>query len=1256
MQSKRSFAHARPLPVSALATLLLIGSTAHAQVASWTGNVNNNWTNDSNWQWTGAAPTPTDDAVINAYPGVDPVLSSNTTIRALTVGGSTVGNLQINQATLNTSSVLIGNSNGSNGTITVTGSGTNGSARLNSSGDATVGLNGVGSLTLDAGAVANVSGTTYVGGASGGVGNLTINTDSSLIGNGLVIGNTGAVGTMLLDGGVVNMSGSVVLGSGGGSNGSASLVNGAQWLIGDRLTVGSGGSARLSITGGSTVDSVTGVIGTAGSTLATVNISGAGSRWTNSGSLFVGTVNNGNLTISAGANVNSANTVIGRQDTSNSSVSVSGAGSSLAAGNLTVGGDAGSGASGGTGWLTVSSGANATAAVVHLGDVTGARGTLTVDNANFTASDRLSIGYGNGASGNLSISNGGVVTDTGALVGHLAGSSGNVTVSGSGSKWINTGVLYVGNVGNGNLTISGGGNVTSTDGYVGSEAGSNSNALITGSGSVWNHSGDFFVGHNNGASGSVVISAGGRINDVQGLLGDLNGASGSMTVTGAGSTWSSSSDVNVGRLGNGTLTISDGGQVTGNRSYIANNANSNGSVTLTGANSAWITTNALHVGAGGNGTLTISDGARATASVIRIATSSGSTGTLNVGAAPGSTAAAPGQLDTTSLAFGAGNGTLNLNHNASGSSNYTLAAAISGNGTINQLAGETVFSGNSTSFTGSTNVNGGKLNVNGVLGGTVRVNSGGTLSGSGTVGSTTVAAGGTLATAGTSTLTVQGNLNLQDGATTQVSTSADGSGGLIQVNGNAALAGSLSIAAGSGAYALSTPYTIVSTTGTVSGSFNAVRSDFAFVSPTVSYTGNAVQLTMARNGNSYASVTTTGNQASVANALAQAGQLASLSSAMRAKLALIDGLSAAQARSAFESLGGRAYQGLSTLGLMGQSLQTLGNRNIGGGSAFSGGSGFAMSQLQLASAETDRYDYQYSAATMTDSSNGSSGLWPLRVREDGGAWAQVAGGHGNTRSDGNADGYTSNSNGLLMGVERVLDDRWSMGLAYHYDNTRLAYNTAGDSAKVEGHQVAVYAQYQSGDWRFKGIVGYGRNQYATQRSIVIGNDVSRAAGDYNGDELGLHAEASYRIDRGSYVFEPLVSLQGTLLRQDAFSETGAGALGLNASAQTSRSAVSMVGARWHLPLREDGKLQSELRAFWSHQWLDAGGSLNASFQGAPGVNFQVAGLQQKRDGLVLGAGLSGRLGQASTLFLDYNLGLNDLQTQHAVVAGWRYRW
>ena len=92
-----------------------------------------------------------------------------------------------------------------------------------------------------------------------------------------------------------------------------------------------------------------------------------------------------------------------------------------------------------------------------------------------------------------------------------------------------------------------------------------------------------------------------------------------MTVTGAGSTWSNSSGVNVGNLGTGTLTIADGGIVAG---------------------------------------------------PVTIATNAGAIGTLNIGAGAGDPAAAPGTLTAPSVAFGAGTGTLNFNHT---STNYVFA-------------------------------------------------------------------------------------------------------------------------------------------------------------------------------------------------------------------------------------------------------------------------------------------------------------------------------------------------------------------------------------------------------------------------------------------------------------------------------------------------------------------------------------------------------------------------------------------------------
>ena len=80
-------------------------------------------------------------------------------------------------------------------------------------------------------------------------------------------------------------------------------------------------------------------------------------------------------------------------------------------------------------------------------------------------------------------------------------------------------------------------------------------------------------------------------------------------------------------------------------------------------------------------------------------------GTLNIGAGAGNPAAAPGTLTAPSVAFGAGTGTINFNHT---SANYVFAPAISGNGTVNVLAGTTTLTAANT-YSGPTNVNAGTL-------------------------------------------------------------------------------------------------------------------------------------------------------------------------------------------------------------------------------------------------------------------------------------------------------------------------------------------------------------------------------------------------------------------------------------------------------------------------------------------------------------------------------------------------------------------
>jgi outer membrane autotransporter protein len=338
----------------------------------------------------------------------------------------------------------------------------------------------------------------------------------------------------------------------------------------------------------------------------------------------------------------------------------------------------------------------------------------------------LNLAVGQNGTGMLVIQNGGTLTDFGGFVGNLPGSLGTVTVSGAGSTWTNTGTLVVGGLGTGALTIQNGGTV------------------------------------NSGGGGSIGLSV---------------GSTGTVTVTGPGSSWNNSpgGGLNIGSFGTGTLTITNGGMVVNNTAFTANvgeGAGSTGTVRVAGAGSTWSNSSGVNIGNLGTGTLTIAEGGIVTAPTVVIAMNVGSIGTLNIGAGAGNPAAAPGTLTAPSVAFGTGTGTINFNHTFS---DYVFAPAITGPGTVNVLAGTTIFTG-ANSYSGATNVNAGTLRAG--VPNTFSPNS-----------AVTVASAGTLDLNGfnqtVSSLTNAGLVNMGTGTapgTVLTTTSYIGTGGTIAMN------------------------------------------------------------------------------------------------------------------------------------------------------------------------------------------------------------------------------------------------------------------------------------------------------------------------------------------------------------------------------------------------------------------------------------------------------------------------------------------
>ncbi|HWU98741.1 MAG TPA: autotransporter domain-containing protein [Oxalicibacterium sp.] len=831
-----------------------------------------------------------------------------------------------------------------------------------------------------------------------------------------------------------------------------------------------------------------------------------------------------------------------------------------------------------------------------------------------------------------------------------------VTVSGThGSPWNLGGDLLLSN---GTLTVESGGQVSNVRGYIGTFFGHTGNATVTGTGSTWTSSLILFVG--NDGTGTLTVSNGGQVSSDRGYIAAGGGSTGNATVTGAGSTWTSAESLYVGQSGTGTLTVSNGGAVRNTLTgFLGGNGSGVGNATVTGAGSMWASEGGLRIGLYGTGTLTVSDGGHVSSGVggvglIELAVNPGSTGVLNIGAAVGSAAQAAGTIAGSEVRFGAGTASLNFNHTDTA---YTFGTRITGAGTLKHYAGTTILTGANT-YTGATTISGGTLSVNGsIANSAVTVNSGGTLGGSGTVGSTSITSGGLLAPGNSiGTLTVNGNLNFAAGSIYRMEVDAAGNNDRTNVTGIATLnGGTVDVQAGAGTYAANTTYTILNAAGGRTGNFAGVTSNLAFLTPTLAYDANNVFLSLARNSTSFSTVAITPNQIATSTALqnANGGATGDMSVVQTA----LTGLSAEQARAAYDSASGAGLVALRNAGAsfaagLGRQLQArLGA--VGGASSTQVGA-FAGRPILLAANDS----VSDLMAPLSDSpqkfSLASGTALPSASSAQGrGFWLRGRGGYQDTKSDGNATASDLRSTSLSAGFDAEVRDGLVFGAALSSGTARLGFDNT-DSGKSRASAIALYGSYASGPWAFQGSASAAWASNQMDRAVMIGAINRTASSDFDSNTLSAYGEATYNLPMNGWTLQPLAGLAFSRNKTDGFTETGAGALNLQVAGQTVNSSQSLLGAKASF---EAGNLHLEPRVIWAHEFGDLNTPMTAQFQGAATASpFQVSGVALKRDTLILGLGASGRVGQGVELFVDVQAEYNSAQRNLALLGGLRSRW
>lgn len=1235
---------------------LVLSAPAHADSVFWNGPNGGDWFLDSHWVWDGHTPGAADFAYINTSTG--PLISTSTSGYAdrLFVGTSSQGVLTIG-GTLATATATLGNSGGAEGTVTVSG------GTWTNSGALYVGIDGVGTVVVTSGGSAS-AGTAYLGAGIGGAGSLQVSGGSDFnatgylfvgyAGNGGSGSTPGGNGTLsVTDGSVTSVGAAIADGIGAAGNATISGSS-SEWINTGALVVGGGGVGSLTIqSGGHVSNSGVMSIGNASSSASSfVDISGIGSLLESTGGLIVGNSGAGTLTVGSGATVSSGGGVIGRH--SASTATVTGSGSAWITGDLLIGGDI-SDASGtaGNGTLNATSGGQITSTSARLGDVAGASGTATIaGNGSKWKITSGNLQIGANGTGDLTIRNGAAVEAVHSIIGTNAGASGDATVTGAGSRWTSSGNLYVGNGGKGVLRVEDGATISSAAGYIATLSGSDSSVTIDGAGSSWTMTEAFIAGYSAGTTAAVTLSDGGRINAVQGTLGDLAGSTGTMMVTGAGSNWNAFVDnsvaysgyMNVGRQGTGVLTVSDGGKVTGHRLYIGNDTGSRGTVTLTGAGSEVYMASSLFIGAHGDGTLTLSRNATLRASDIVLAHGAGVTGTLNIGAASGQSAQAAGTVDASAVTFGDGTGRLVFNHTGT---SYVFGAALSGTGQVLVENGVTTFTGNSAGFAGTTAVGAGTLAVNGQLGGALEVLPAGRLQGIGSIGDAIVK--GTIAPGNSiGALSVNGNVTFGPGSFYALEINGAGQSDRIAATGTATLGGTVQILPDQGTqFRADHPYTILTAQGGVSGTFDRTQStDFAFITPTLGYADRAVTLTMVRKTEpqppapvplAFHSVAASGNQYRTADAVEALGPGNRLYNAVL-------GASASGARQAFDALSGEAYAGTAEVAMSG--VLTAQDRILSHlrGVSRSTPSFLAGSYMAAYAADRPGAKAQPVPVTVTPS------LDPRRFT----LWGEGYGSWGTVRGNAEAAGLDSSTGGFILGGEVRLGAASLLGLAGGFSRTSFDVDTRLSSGATETTFGTLYGATSWGAVSLRGGLSYGHHDIDSRRTVVFPGFSDAVSASYRGWTALAFGEAGYRIDWGRAMIEPFAGLSVQRLHTDAFVEEG-GAAALTGYARDYDLGTTTLGVRGEARLGENGPVTVRGLLGWRHAYGDVEPTTLMAFAGGASP-FTVAGVPVDRDALVVEAGLDWQLSRDMTLGVAYAGQIGTRAQEHALKGNlvWRF--
>jgi outer membrane autotransporter protein len=275
------------------------------------------------------------------------------------------------------------------------------------------------------------------------------------------------------------------------------------------------------------------------------------------------------------------------------------------------------------------------------------------------------------------------------------------------------------------------------------------------------------------------------------------------------------------------------------------------------------------------------------------------------------------------------------------------------------------------------------------------------------------------------------------------------------------------------------------------------------------------------------------------------------------------------------------------------------------------------------------------------------------------AWTLGFGLGGDAWSDGNAAALDFTMGSALVGIERRADADHRFGLFGGYVGSGVRTRGVVQSNDSRSAAFGGYLVRQR-DWLYTLLVaGFQHDDIESQRFVQFGGIDRTARGSYDGWQgYGYLEQGVTLAPTPNVAIQPLAALQYVHLRQNGFTETGAGVLDLQVSGEDADSLRTLCGVRANLesPFGPRWRTTPELRAIWIHEMLDTDSLVNARFAPIGGSSFTIRGLDLGRDWVQAGMGFGWNLTGGWLLSANYDTLANERQVFHVGSGNMSYLW